>query len=349
LGGTDRVDILPEAAFFFAGDPGDVHGIEFKEVVVQQFEQQVFSAVRLVVLHAYIPADVQYFFDEKIVELLNIWTGAPHLEKWQKMVTKTKEPKTATTIAIVGKYVNLIDSYKSLNEALVHGGIANDCRVNLNHVDSELLERQGPSALLQGANGILVPGGFGDRGIEGKIQAITYARENRVPYFGICLGMQLSVIEFARNVCGLKKAHSSEFHPTTPDPVIYLLKEWVDYKNNSVQKRDEHSHLGGTMRLGDYPCVIQKETLSYQAYQTDLIHERHRHRYEFNVAYKDQLVREGMIIGGQSPDEALIEIIEIAGHPWFLGCQFHPEFKSRPMDPHPLFREFIKASLAFRP
>jgi len=161
--------------------------------------------------------------------------------------------------------------------------------------------------------------------------------------------MQLSVIEFARNMCGLEKAHSSEFYPNTPHPVIYLLKEWVDYKNNSVQKRDEHSHLGGTMRLGDYPCVIQNKTLSFQAYEKDLIHERHRHRYEFNVAYKDRLVNKGLKIGGQSPDGALVEIIEIEGHPWFLGCQFHPEFKSRPMEPHPLFREFIKASLAYRP
>ncbi|MFH0812616.1 MAG: CTP synthase [Pseudomonadota bacterium] len=286
--------------------------------------------------------------DEKIVELLNIWTGAPHLEKWYEIIKKIKEPKTSTTIAIVGKYVNLIDSYKSLNEALVHGGIANDCRVNLSHVDSEQIEKKGDTVLLEGANGILVPGGFGDRGIEGKIQAIKYAREQQIPFFGICLGMQLAVIEFARSVCAIKEAYSSEFHPNTPDPVIYLLKEWVDYKNHSVQKRDEHSNLGGTMRLGEYPCKIPNDTLSSQAYQKELIYERHRHRYEFNLAYKDRLGNKGLKIGGMSPDGKLVEIIEIEGHPWFLGCQFHPEFKSRPMDPHPLFREFIRASLHYK-
>lgn len=286
--------------------------------------------------------------DEKIVELLNIWTGAPHLEKWSEIIKKIKEPKTSTTIAIVGKYVNLIDSYKSLNEALVHGGIANDCRVNLSYVDSEQIEKKGDTVLLEGANGILVPGGFGDRGIEGKIQAIKYAREQQIPFFGICLGMQLAVIEFARSVCAIKEAYSSEFHPNTPDPVIYLLKEWVDYKNHSVQKRDEHSNLGGTMRLGEYPCKIPNDTLSSQAYQKELIYERHRHRYEFNLAYKDRLGNKGLKIGGMSPDGKLVEIIEIDGHPWFLGCQFHPEFKSRPMDPHPLFREFIRASLHYK-
>lgn len=286
--------------------------------------------------------------DEKIVELLNIWTGAPHLEKWYEIIKKIKEPKTSTTIAIVGKYVNLIDSYKSLNEALVHGGIANDCRVNLSYVDSEQIEKKGDTVLLEGANGILVPGGFGDRGIEGKIQAIKYAREQQIPFFGICLGMQLAVIEFARSVCAIKEAYSSEFHPNTPDPVIYLLKEWVDYKNHSVQKRDEHSNLGGTMRLGEYPCKIPNDTLSSQAYQKELIYERHRHRYEFNLAYKDRLGNKGLKIGGMSPDGKLVEIIEIDGHPWFLGCQFHPEFKSRPMDPHPLFREFIRASLHYK-
>ena len=287
--------------------------------------------------------------DDAIVNHLEVPKCEPDLSHWEGMIQRARNPMDAVQIGIVGKYVEYEDSYKSLNEALIHGGIANDCRVNLNHIDSEQIEKQGPSSFLQGANGVLVPGGFGDRGIEGKIQAIKYARENRIPFFGICLGMQLSVIEFARNMCGLEKAHSSEFYPNTPHPVIYLLKEWVDYKNNSVQKRDEHSHLGGTMRLGDYPCVIQNKTLSFQAYEKDLIHERHRHRYEFNVAYKDRLVNKGLKIGGQSPDGALVEIIEIEGHPWFLGCQFHPEFKSRPMEPHPLFREFIKASLAYRP
>jgi CTP synthase len=294
--------------------------------------------------------EVPYVFhqegiDEKIVELLNIWTGAPHLEKWEEIIKKIKEPEASTTIAVVGKYVNLVDSYKSLNEALIHGGIANNCRVNLHYVDSEQIEKEGAKSLLEGVNGILVPGGFGDRGIQGKIEAIRYARENKIPFFGICLGMQLAVVEFAQSICGLKEAHSAEFYPETPDPVIYLLKEWIDYKNNSIQKRDENSLLGGTMRLGEYPCKVQKNTFTFQAYQRDLIYERHRHRYEFNLKYRDILVQKGLKIGGTSPDGKLVEIIEIESHPWFLGCQFHPEFKSKPMDPHPLFREFIRASL----
>lgn len=283
--------------------------------------------------------------DDKIVELLNIWTGAPNLQKWEDVLRVMRKPASSTTIALVGKYVDLIDSYKSLNEALVHGGIANNCRVNLLYVDSEQIEKEGVEDFLKEADGILVPGGFGDRGIEGKIAAIRHARENKIPYFGICLGMQLAVIEFAQSVCGLTKAHSSEFHPDTPDPVIYLLKEWIDFKDNSVQRRDENSALGATMRLGAYPCKVHKDTLTYAAYGQDLIHERHRHRYEFNAAYKDMLVENGMTIGGISPDETLVEIVELAGHPWFLGCQFHPEFKSRPMDPHPLFKDFIKASM----
>ena len=286
--------------------------------------------------------------DERIVELLNIWTGAPRLDTWREVLKTITEPQTATTIAVVGKYVNLIDSYKSLNEALLHGGIANNCRVDLKFVDSEQIEADGINPLLDNISGILVPGGFGDRGIEGKISAIRYARENQIPFFGICLGMQLAVVEFAQSVCGIKEAHSSEFSPQTPEPVIYLLKEWVDYKDHSLQKRDERSLLGGTMRLGEYPCKIQQDTFTYQAYQKDLIYERHRHRYEFNLEYRDRLTQKGLRIGGGSPDGQLVETVEIGSHPWFLGCQFHPEFKSRPMDPHPLFREFIRASIEYR-
>jgi CTP synthase len=283
--------------------------------------------------------------DEKIVEFLNIWTGMPNLSKWEEIVRRINHPESSTTIAVIGKYVNLIDSYKSLNEALLHGGIANNCRVNLKFVDAEEIEKKGAKDLLSGVQGILVPGGFGNRGIEGKIETIRHARENKIPFFGICLGMQLAVIEFARTVCGLKEAHSSEFVPDTPYPVIFLLKEWIDYKNNVVQKRDETSYLGGTMRLGEYPCKVQKDTFTYQAYQKELIHERHRHRYEFNQKYQEILVNNGLKLGGTSPDGKLVEIIELSDHPWFLGCQFHPEFKSRPKDPHPLFREFIRASL----
>ena len=287
--------------------------------------------------------------DEKIVEFLNIWTGAPNLNKWEEIVKRINHPESSTTIAVVGKYVNLVDSYKSLNEALLHGGIGNNCRVNLNFIDSEEIEKKGVENFLAGVNGILVPGGFGNRGIEGKIQVIQYARENKIPFLGICLGMQLAVIEFARNVCGLKEAHSSEFFPDTPYPVIFLLTEWIDYKNNSVQRRDANSHLGGTMRLGEYPCKVQKDTFAHQAYQKDLIHERHRHRYEFNQKFQDLLLSKRLKIGGASPDGKLVEIIEISDHPWFLGCQFHPEFKSRPMDPHPLFRAFIHAALGHKP
>ena len=287
--------------------------------------------------------------DEKIVEFLNIWTGTPNLKTWEEIVRRINHPESSTTIGVIGKYVNLIDSYKSLNEALLHGGIANNCRVNLKFIDSEEIEKKGAKDLLSGTQGILVPGGFGTRGIEGKIEAIRHARENKIPFFGICLGMQLAVIEFARTVCGLKEAHSAEFAPDTPYPVIFLLKEWIDYKNNVVQKRDETSYLGGTMRLGEYPCKVQKETFTYQAYQKELIHERHRHRYEFNQKHQEILVNNGLKIGGASPDGKLVEIIEISEHPWFLGCQFHPEFKSRPKDPHPLFREFIRASLRYKP
>jgi CTP synthase len=272
----------------------------------------------------------------------------PNLSKWEEIVKRINHPESSTTIAVIGKYVNLIDSYKSLNEALLHGGIANSCRVNLKFVDSEEIEKKGAKDLLSGIQGILVPGGFGNRGIEGKIEAIRHARENKIPFFGICLGMQLAVIEFARTVCGLKEAHSAEFDPDTPYPVIFLLKEWIDYKNNVVQKRDETSYLGGTMRLGEYPCKVQKDTFTYQAYQKELIHERHRHRYEFNQAYQEILVTNGLKIGGISPDEKLVEIIELSDQTWFLGCQFHPEFKSRPKEPHPLFREFIRASLRYK-
>ena len=283
--------------------------------------------------------------DEKIVEKLNIWTRAPRLEPWRKIVKKLKNPKTSTTIAIVGKYVDLEDSYKSLNEALYHGGLANEARVNLRFVDSECIEKEGLGDTLSDVEGILVPGGFGDRGIEGKIEAIRYGRENKIPFLGICLGMQLAVIEFARNVCKLKGAHSTEFDPKTPYPVIGLLKEWTDQRSQKVQKRDDHTDKGGTMRLGAYPCKLQRKTKAYEAYKKLEISERHRHRYEFNNQFKETLGKAGLSFSGIFPDSVLVEIIEIPPHPWFLACQFHPEFKSRPMHPHPIFKNFIKATL----
>jgi CTP synthase len=283
--------------------------------------------------------------DDKIVELLHIWTRAPRLEAWEQLVKRFKEPKYNVTIAIVGKYTDLTESYKSLNEALYHGGFANDCRVNLRFIDSEKIDLQNCSKTLTDAHGILVPGGFGTRGIEGKICAAKFARENRIPYFGICLGMQIAVIEFARHVAGMKGAHSSEFDENTPYPVIYLMMEWYDDKTGTVQQRDVHSAKGGTMRLGAYPCQIKEGTLAHQAYNVQAISERHRHRYEFNNQFKDALEKKGLVFSGISPNGELVEIVELRDHPWFLGCQFHPEFKSRPMNAHPLFREFIRASL----
>jgi CTP synthase len=282
--------------------------------------------------------------DEKIVEKLNIWTGRPDLKGWERVVKRIKQPHKETTIAVVGKYVGLVESYKSLTEALTHGGIANDAKVQLRYIDSEQVEKEGAEAFLKDANGILVPGGFGTRGIEGKIKAIQYAREKRIPYFGICLGMQCAVIEAARHCAGLKGANSTEFDPHTPHPVIYLMEEWVDHQQ-TVQKRTTETAKGGTMRLGVYPCRIDEKSLALEAYNKKLIFERHRHRYELNNAYRADLEKAGFIFSGVSPDKGLVEILELKGHPWFLGCQFHPEFKSKPMEPHPLFREFIKASL----
>ena len=285
--------------------------------------------------------------DEKIVELLNIWTRAPQLDDWEQVVKRFKSPKHQVNIAIVGKYVDLTESYKSLNEALYHGGIANDCQVQLTFVDSEKVEDGTCSQMLNEADGILVPGGFGTRGIEGKVCAAQYARENNLPYFGICLGMQVAVIEFARHVAGMDKANSSEFDENTPYPVIYLMLEWYDDKTDTVQRRDASSDKGATMRLGAYPCRLERNTAAHAAYGIDDISERHRHRYEFNNEFKDHLAESGLVISGVSPNGELVEIVEIKDHPWFLGCQFHPEFKSRPMNPHPLFRDFIKAALDY--
>jgi CTP synthase len=285
--------------------------------------------------------------DNKIVELLKIWTRSPRLEAWAELVQRIQNAQESVTIAIVGKYVDLTESYKSLNEALYHGGAANNCNVNLVFVDSEKIEDGTCSEMLANVDGVLVPGGFGTRGIEGKICSANYARVNKIPFFGICLGMQIAVIEFARNVAGLAQANSSEFNELTPDPVIYLMLEWYDEKTGSTQRRDESSDKGATMRLGAYPCRLTNDTFAHKAYGTENISERHRHRYEFNNDFKEALVEKGMVVSGTSPTGDLVEIIEIKDHPWFLGCQFHPEFKSRPMDPHPLFRDFIKAALAY--
>jgi len=275
--------------------------------------------------------------DERLVDYLNIWTKAPDLSPWERVVKRVKEPASETTIAIVGKYVELTESYKSLSEALIHGGIANNCRVRLKYVDSEALERHGIGETFAEVAGILVPGGFGERGSEGKIAAIRYARENKTPFFGICLGMQMAVVEFARNVCGIEEAFSAEFREDAKNPVIHIMES-----QKSVKVK------GGTMRLGAYPCHLGEKSLARRIYGQPDISERHRHRYEFNNAYRQTLKKAGLVISGVYPEADLVEIVELSDHPWFLGCQFHPEFRSRPMDPHPLFESFVGACLKKR-
>ncbi len=275
--------------------------------------------------------------DDKVVEVLNIWTGRPKLDEWERIVEVMRFPKATVRIGIVGKYVDLKESYKSLSEALVHGGIGNQCRVELDYVDSEAVERDGLPDVLSQVDGILVPGGFGQRGTEGKVRAIQFARERGIPFFGICLGMQLAVVEFARHACGLEGANSSEFDERSPAPVVDLMPDQVGV-----------TRKGGTMRLGAYPCRVQEGSRAFEAYRAKEISERHRHRYEVNNAYREALQEKGMVLSGLSPDGKLVEMVELPDHPWFVGCQFHPEFKSRPMSPHPLFQAFIGASLVAR-
>ncbi len=286
--------------------------------------------------------------DERIVECLNMWTRAPVLNAWEDLMAKIEQPQYSVRIAMVGKYVNLRESYKSLNEALFHGGVANNASVDIDFINSDEVRGEELEERLKAVDGIIVPGGFGSRGIPGKLEAINYARENDLPFFGICLGMQLAVIEFARNKAGLSMADSTEFTPNTPDPVIYLMKEWYDYRTDTIQKRDEHSQKGGTMRLGAYPCRLVQGTRAFSAYGVEEISERHRHRYEFNNSYREVLQEAGLVLSGLSPNGELVEIVELKDHPWFLGCQFHPEFKSRPLSPHPLFVSFIRAGLERR-
>jgi CTP synthase len=276
--------------------------------------------------------------DTQIAERLNIWSRQPELGYWRRTVERFKKPANGSVrIGVVGKYVHLKDSYKSLHEALVHGGLANDVSVQLEYIDSEQIERGSAPALLSGLDAVLVPGGFGDRGVEGKIQAIRYARENGVPFFGICLGMQLAVIEYARNLCGEKAASSVEFQKDCPTPVIDLMPDQRGVKDK-----------GGTMRLGAYPCTLAPGSRAAQLYRQEAISERHRHRYEFNNDYRAELQRAGLKLSGTSPDDRLVEIIELEHHPFFIGCQFHPEFKSRPMSAHPLFSGFVAAAIERR-
>ncbi len=275
--------------------------------------------------------------DEYVLDALNLPRGKRDLTRWRKVVDGLANPAGEVSIGIVGKYVELTDSYKSLNEALGHGGLANQVKVNLVFIDAEELEGSGYPEKLFEVDAILVPGGFGKRGVEGMIRAIEFARGRKVPFFGICLGLQTAIIEFARNVCGLADAHSTEFVSAPPYKVIYKMRELVGV-----------DQMGGTMRLGKYPCRLKPASLAWGAYHADEVWERHRHRYEVNPEYVPLFEEKGLVTSGKSPDRIFVEVIELPDHPWFLGCQFHPEFKSRPYEPHPLFRSFIAAAVEFK-
>ncbi len=275
--------------------------------------------------------------DELIIDYLDMWAPKAQLGRWEEIVRKVEGAKRRVTIAVVGKYVDLVDAYKSLHEALLHGGMAHGAKVSLRYIDSEEIEEKGAAPLLDGVDGVLVPGGFGSRGIEGKIAAVRYARETGLPFFGICLGLQVAVIEYARHVCGLEGANSVEFDEESPDPVIHLMAH-----QHGVTRK------GGSMRLGAYPCKLEEGSLSAEVYGEQEISERHRHRYEVNNAYREQMTEGGLRFPGRSPDGELVEMIELPGHPWFVGCQFHPEFKSRPYAAHPLFAAFVAAALEGR-
>ena len=276
--------------------------------------------------------------DVYVLEGLGMHVNKLDIKDWKKMVATYVNPKRGEVeIAVVGKYISLQDSYKSIYEALTHGGIANEVKVNIRMIESEEIERKGAAALLEGVSGVLVPGGFGDRGIEGKIASVKYARENNIPFFGICLGMQCAVMEFARNVCGCKGANSTEFDPKTKHAVIDLMEEQRQVKDK-----------GGTMRLGAYPCVLHKGTKVQAAYGEDEVRERHRHRYEFNNDFRDKLTENGLVISGVYKDKDLVEVIEYPAHPWFVACQYHPEFQSTPLKAHPLFKGFVGAGVERR-
>ncbi len=286
----------------------------------------------------------QQALDDIVLEKLHLHARPADLREWERVVQAKEHPTGAVKIAIVGKYVHLTESYKSLSEALIHAGIHTRTQVNIQYVDSEAIERDGTDAL-SGADGILVPGGFGERGIEGKIKAVQFARVNKIPYLGICLGMQVAVIEFARHAASLKQAHSTEFNPKTPHPVIALITEWMN-ADGTLETRSRNSDLGGSMRLGGQQCKLRPGTHARAVYGRDVITERHRHRYEFNNRYRAELEKHGLVISGTSMADDLVEIVELADHPWFIGVQFHPEFTSTPRDGHPLFKSYIETARA---
>ena len=306
-------------------------------------EKSVIQATDVKTIYEIPKIYMQNGFDTEVLASMNIKRPKKiNLRKWNKVVNSLNNPKGQVNIGVIGKYVDLKDAYKSLSEALTHGGIANDTNVKIHWIDSEKIKTKKDISLLKSMSGILIPGGFGKRGSEGKILAINYARVNKIPFFGICFGMQLAVIEAARNLAKIDNANSSEL-TNTKNPVVGLMTEWE--KNNKKFQRDSNSDYGGTMRLGSYPAILSKNSLSYKIYKTKNINERHRHRYEVNINYKEKLEKIGMNFAGISPDGLLPEIIEIKNHPWFIGVQFHPELKSRPFNPHPLFSSFINASI----
>jgi CTP synthase len=309
-------------------------------------EKAVFSAVDADSIYKVPILLHEQGLDDIVVHKLRLNVPQADLSEWVAVSEALEHPVNETTIAIVGKYVDHSDAYKSLNEALIHAGIHTRTKVNIIYIDSEMIEDEGVSRL-KGVDAILVPGGFGERGVEGKIATVKYARENKIPYLGICLGMQVAVIEFARNVAGLEGAHSTEFLPKSPNPVIGLITEWMA-EDGQLETRNETSDLGGSMRLGGQKCRLQSDTLAYQLYHKDVITERHRHRYEFNNQYLEKLEQAGMRFSGKSLDGRLVEVIEIADHPWFLACQFHPEFTSTPRKGHPLFSGFVAAAVENR-
>ncbi len=285
----------------------------------------------------------QQMLDEIVCHKLDLLARPANLSSWDKLVHALEHPQHTVTVALVGKYVDLTESYKSLSEALIHAGIHTRSRIDIRYIDSESIEADGVGAL-RGADAVLVPGGFGKRGIEGKIRTIQYAREQRIPYLGICLGMQLAVIEFARHEAGLEGANSTEFDPATPHPVIALITEWKS-SDGRVERRDERSDLGGTMRLGAQPADVVPGTLAHRVYKSDVVNERHRHRYEVNNHYLPRLEAAGLKVAARTKAESLVELIELPDHPWFIGCQFHPEFTSTPRAGHPLFKSFIEAAI----
>jgi CTP synthase len=306
-------------------------------------EEAVIEALDVDTIYAVPRAYHEQGLDTQVCRHFGIDSPAPDLAVWDRVVERIRQPDGEVTIGVVGKYTSMIDSYKSLAEALTHGGVANNVRVNVNWLDSEIFETEGAIHHLENVNGILVPGGFGERGAEGKIAAARFARERTVPYFGICFGMQMAVIEAARSLADLPGAGSTEFGPCE-DPIVGLLTEWT--QGNRVERRNVDSELGGSMRLGAYPCHLLPETKIHAIYGADDISERHRHRYEVNITYRQRLEEAGLRFSGLSPDGELPEIVEFEDHPWFIGVQFHPELKSKPYNPHPLFTSFIEAAVA---